>query len=169
MNKLVVMSGVPGSGKSYFSNTLKRIKGSHVYIVSSDQIRAMLCGNQQDLSHDKVVWEMYYELAKAYSKDPDGIVILDSTNSTTNYRVDSVKPLKSYFNEIDLVSFKLDKTTVLNQNLQRDWPIPTDALKDLIERFEVPNEIDKEFFDNIWIVESNDIASIIKAISNNNN
>ncbi len=165
MNKLVVMSGVPGSGKSYFSNTLKRIKGRHVYIVSSDQIRAMLCGNQQDLSHDKVVWEMYYELAKAYSKDPDGIVVLDSTNSTTNYRVDSVKPLKLYFNEIDLVSFKLDKTTVLNQNLQRDWPIPTDALKDLIERFETPNEIDKEFFDNIWIVESNDIASIVNSIA----
>lgn len=165
MNKLIVMSGVPGSGKSYFSNTLKRIKGSHVYIVSSDQIRALLSGNQQDLSHDNIVWQMYYSLARAYSKDPDGIVILDSTNPSTKYRIKPVSKLKPYFDEVDLVSFKLDKKTVLNQNLERDWPIPTEVLKNLIEKFEYPNDKDKAFFDNIWLIDSNDISPVINKIA----
>jgi len=50
MSKLVVLSGVPGSGKSYFSSALRKYKGSRVYVVSSDALRNVMLGNQQDLS-----------------------------------------------------------------------------------------------------------------------
>ena len=45
MNKLIILSGVPGSGKSYFSKTIKKIKNSHVYIVSSDELRKEIGAN----------------------------------------------------------------------------------------------------------------------------
>ena len=81
MNRLIVLSGVPGSGKSYFSAALKRAKKKHVYIVSSDELRLNILGNQQDLSEDELVWKIYYSLVEAYSIDKNGIVILDATHS----------------------------------------------------------------------------------------
>ena len=89
MNYLVVLSGVPGSGKSYFSNALREDKEKHVYIISSDQIRKDICGNQQDLSQDPLVWKIFYSLIKTYSEDKEGIVILDATNAKKEYRNDS--------------------------------------------------------------------------------
>ena len=107
---------------------------------------------------------MYYKLAKVYSLDKQGIVVLDSTNAKTEFRVDKVLPLKKSFNEVDLVVFKLDKITVMEQNLDRKYPIPSDALEKLIDNFEDIGEREKEFFDNIYIVDKHDLTPIIEQI-----
>ena len=164
MNKLIVLSGVPGSGKSYISLLLKERRKSHLYIVSSDNLRAQIGGSQTNLSNEKLVWDMYYKLAKVYSLDKQGIVVLDSTNAKTEFRVDKVLPLKKSFNEVDLVVFKLDKITVMEQNLDRKYPIPSDALEKLIDNFEDIGETEKEFFDNIYIVDKHDLTPIIEQI-----
>ena len=164
MNKLIVLSGVPGSGKSYISLLLKERRKSHLYIVSSDNLRAQIGGSQTNLSNEKLVWDIYYKLAKVYSLDKQGIVVLDSTNAKTEFRVDKVLPLKKSFNEVDLVVFKLDKITVMEQNLDRKYPIPSDALEKLIDNFEDIGEREKEFFDNIYIVDKHDLTPIIEQI-----
>ena len=165
MNKLIVLSGVPGSGKSYISLLIKdRMKAGHVYVVSSDSLRKQICGTQQCLDHDNLMWAMYYEMAKAYALDKDGIVILDSTNSRRMYRIDKVKPIKHLFNEVDLVTFELDKLTVMRQNMERDFPIPSDALERLIDEYEHVNEEDKEFFDNIFTIDDSYLNTVIDKI-----
>ena len=112
MNKLVVLSGVPGSGKSYFSKAIKKIKGSHVYVVSSDELRALIAGNQSSIEYEDLVWKMFIELAKTYSNDKEGIVILDATHISADLRVDRNMVLKDLFDEIDLVMWDLDKADV---------------------------------------------------------
>lgn len=164
MNKLVILSGVPGSGKSYFSAQLKKHKGSHTYIVSSDALRADILGNQQDLSADRLMWKMYYKLAYVYSMDPDAIVVLDATHSTSFYRIEATKKIKPLFQEIDLVSFNLPKDIVLYQNKNREFPIPEDVLITLLGKFETPDEKDKEYFDKIFVIDSHEIDSIIEQL-----
>lgn len=164
MNKLIVLSGVPGSGKSYISLLLKEKRKSHLYIVSSDNLRAQVGGSQTNLDNEELVWDMYYELAKVYSLDKEGIVVLDSTNSKTEFRVDKVVPIKDRFDEVDLVIFKLDKITVMEQNLDRKYPIPSDALERLIDNFEDITDVDKKFFDNIYVVNKHDLTPIIEEI-----
>lgn len=165
MNKLVVLSAVPGSGKSYFSLLLKeKKKDGHLYVVSSDKLRAQVGGVQTNFSNEALIWEMYYDLARVYAKDKDGIVVLDSTNAKKEFRIDKVKPLKELFDEIDLVMFKLDKVTVMRQNLDRDYPIPTDALERLINNFEDISKEDEDFFDKIFIVNKRDLKPIIDKI-----
>lgn len=163
-NKLVILSGVPGSGKSYFSAQLKKAKKAHVYIVSSDALRDLILGNQQDLSHDRIMWKMYYKLAYVYSIDPEAIVVLDATHTTSFYRIEATKFLKPMFGEIDLVSFNLPKDMVLYQNINREFPIPEDALLGLIDKFEAPDEKDKEYFDKIFVITSHDIDEVINAL-----
>lgn len=164
MPKLIVLSGVPGSGKSYFSAKFKSMKKGHVYIVSSDEIRDKVTGNQQDLSQDKLVWKLFYGLTRIYGMDEEGTVILDATNSICRYRVSIVEPFRKIFNEIDLVAFDIDKDLVRKQNKERDYPVPDDVLEVLIEKYEGPNEVDCRFFDNIHIIKDHDIEPTILSL-----
>ena len=164
MNKLVVLSGVPGSGKSYFSKTLKKVKNNHVYVVSSDELRAIISGSQSNLDYEKLMWEMYYDLAKVYAKDKEGIVILDATHVSKELRVDANREVAELFDEVDLVMWNIDKQIVSNQNLQREYPIPPQALEMFFSIFEPPCEEDEKFFDKIIVIENADIAPAIEAI-----
>ena len=101
MNKLIVLSGVPGSGKSYFSALLRLQKKTHVYVISSDGLRREILGNQRNLSEDELIWRIFYALTKAYSEDKNGIVILDATNAKKQYRLDNIKPFKNMYDQID--------------------------------------------------------------------
>ena len=168
MNRLIILSGVPGSGKSYFSNTLKKIKNSHVYVISSDNLRKEITGSQNDLNFEPLVWKLFYGLAEVYSNDKDGIVILDATHVSTHLRVDKTKHLRPLFDEIDLVMWDIDKTIVSGQNLQREYPIPPEVLDQFFKIFELPTEEDKKYFDKISIVKSNnEIAEVIKELDLN--
>lgn len=164
MNKLIVLSGVPGSGKSYFSAALKKHKKSHVYVVSSDALRDTILGNQQDLSADRLMWKMYYKLAYVYAVDPDGVVILDATHSTSFYRIEATKVLKPMFDEIVLISFNLPTDIIKYQNFHREFPVPTDVLNSLIEKFEAPDEKDAEYFDKIYVIKNQHIDTIINEL-----
>lgn len=164
MKTLIVLSGVPGSGKSYFAHSLRDYKKGHVYIISSDAIRDLVTGNQQDLTEDPLMWKMYYELAKVYSADPNAIVILDATNKSAYYRVETTKQLSSYFDKFILIAFDIDEDTVLRQNLDREFPIPTKAVKEFLSTIELPNEIDKGFFNEVYIVKNDNFEDIIKKL-----
>lgn len=169
MNKLVVLAGVPGSGKSYFSSTIKKIKTSHVYVISSDQLRKEIGGSQSNLNNEDLVWKIFLDLAKAYSSDKNGIVILDATHINSELRVDRNKELKSLFDETYLVVWNLDHLVVSNQNLQRDYPIPPEAMNMFFDKFEMPDEKDKAFFDHIIYINNSDIAPAIAALNLENN
>ena len=78
MKTLIVLSAMPGSGKSTWANQYQK-EHPHTLIVSSDQIRFELTGQTQDFSKQKEVWELFslriHEYAKMYD---DVTVILDA-------------------------------------------------------------------------------------------
>ncbi len=164
MNKLIVLSGVPGSGKSYFCKTIKKIKESHIYIVSSDELRREITGRQSNLNEDELMWKIFFSLAKTYSLDKEGVVVLDATHVSKKMRVDRNKKLKHLFEEVDLVMWNIDKQIVANQNLQREYPIAPDVLERFYQILELPTEDDEKFFDKIIMVTSNDIAPVIQKL-----
>ena len=163
MNKLVILSGVPGSGKSYFSTALKN-KRQHVYIVSSDGMRKLILGSQRDLSDEKTVWKVLYEVVKAYSFDEKGIVILDATNIYSRYRIELFHMFKKYYKEIYLVFFSIKTETLINQNEEREYPVPLDVLQSFRERLEPPIEKEEQLFNGVFKVDSHDIEPIIDKI-----
>ena len=128
MPKLILLAGIPGSGKSYLCSLVKKIKRSHIYIVSSDELRNLISGDQADLSKDAIMWQMFLELPKIYAKDPDALVFLDATHASVEYRTKSIEHLIPYFNEVNMIMFKLDKGLVDNQNIAREHPVPQNVL-----------------------------------------
>ena len=161
MNHLVVLSGVPGSGKSHLSKAIKESVNKHIYVISSDAIRKEMLGDQRDLSQDDLVWKMYYSLVKVYAQDKDAVVVLDATHASKKYRLETIKPYRELYDQIDLICFQLDKETVLRQNKDRDNPIPEDALLKLIDSYELPDEEEKAFFDHIDYLTNHEIEHII--------
>ncbi len=164
MSKLVVLSGIPGSGKSYFSKLLRKKKVGHVYIISSDALRDMVTGSQRNLSEEKLMWKMFYDLAKVYSADTRGVVVLDATNTCVEYRVGNIKPLKSFFDEVDLVVFNVPKEKVMEQNLDREFPIPEVILEEYYDNFVPPQKEDYEFFNNVYVTIGSDLEEVVKKI-----
>lgn len=165
MNKLIVLSGVPGSGKSYFSKAVKKMKNSHVYVVSSDELRKEITGSQSNLTAEELVWKLFYSLAESYSLDKDGIVIMDATHTSSHLRVDKNIQFKDKFDEIDLVMWNIDRDIVMNQNFQRDYPIPIEAMEKFFEIFELPSQKDYDFFDKVLVVTNGDLAHVLKELN----
>ena len=167
MAKLIVLSGVPGSGKSYFADAFRKEVGSgHVYVVSSDALRYEVTGNQQNLEEDKLVWKLFYGMASVYAMDKNCICIMDATNSVCKYRVGITKPFKKMYDEIHLVAFDLDKDIVRAQNLNRLFPVKADVLEELFTKYEAPNEQDYEFFDSVTIIKDHNIYEVIEKLKN---
>lgn len=166
MAKLIVLSGVPGSGKSYFADAFRKEVGGHVYVVSSDALRYEVTGNQQNMEEDKLVWKLFYGMAHVYAMDKSGICILDATNSVCKYRVGITQPFKKMYDEIHLVAFDIDRDVVRSQNLNRLFPVKPEALEELFEKYEAPNEQDDEFFDSVTIIKDHNIQEVIDKLKN---
>ena len=164
MRTLVILSGIPGSGKSYISHSIKEIKGQHVYIISSDAIRKDMLGSQRNLSKDNVVWDIFYNLPKVYAYDEDAFVILDATHTSSNQRKDIYKSFKDMFDKIYLVSFYLSKETAFKQNKEREYPVPDYVLESFYNNFELPDEEEKQLFDKVYIIQNEEIDKVINDI-----
>jgi tRNA uridine 5-carbamoylmethylation protein Kti12 len=137
---------------------------NHVYIVSSDKLRNLITGNQQDLSCDQIMWKMFYELPKIYSLDKESIVIMDATAIEEKYRIDSNKEIKTYFDEIILVYFEIPKEIIDKQNLNRDFPLPQEIVDTYFNKFQKPTENDVNFFNKIYKVTTNNFEEIAEKL-----
>lgn len=167
MSKLIVLSGVPGSGKSYLSHCIKYKTHSHLYIVSSDELRKIITGNQQDLTQDSIMWKMFYELPKSYSFDENAITILDATNPTLLARTEKIEHLKQYYDELILVVFDLEKELVKRQNLEREFPIPEDVLDRFFDFFQPIGEEENNFYHKIYKIKCLDeVREVVEALLN---
>ena len=162
MNRLIVLTGVPGSGKSYFARHLKSQNPEHVRIISSDELRKELLGSQQNLSNEPLVWKTFYQRVADASKYKEDIIVLDATQAKKQYRLDNIKPFVSLYDEVDLICFLLDKDLVLKQNREREFPIPEDALLRLIDEFELPDAEEKTLYNHLDIIRSHDVEEIVK-------
>lgn len=164
MKKLIILSGIPGSGKSYFSKCVKEIKCNHVYIISSDAIRKDMLGSQRNLSKENVVWDIFYNLPKIYSLDDECLVILDATHIKKELRLRVRNDLKDYFDEIDLISFYLPKDIAAKQNKEREYPVPDYVLDSFFNEFELPDDEEKSIFNHVYVIHNAEIDKIITDI-----
>ncbi|MBP5217219.1 MAG: ATP-binding protein [Bacilli bacterium] len=86
MKTLILLSGIPGSGKSTWAKTYLN-EHPNTKIVSSDGIRVRLFGSRQAFNDERLVWRTYLEDIHAYAREGNDVtVIADSTNLTNHYR-----------------------------------------------------------------------------------
>lgn len=83
MSKLIIMVGLPGSGKSYAAHVLN--KENDYEILYSDAFRKRMFGDENDQAHNEQVFAEMHKWLRAYltyGRD----VIYDATNTTVKAR-----------------------------------------------------------------------------------
>ena len=141
MKTLIILSAMPGSGKSTWA---KKYKEEHpnTFIVSSDEIRYEITGQKQDFSRQSEVWALFSSRIHEYANKGDDVtVILDALNDLNILRTKYVQE-NPEFDRYELVLFPRTVEQIKYYNKQRDFTsiVPDEQLEVLMAKWEEPSQ-----------------------------
>ena len=150
MKTLIILSAMPGSGKSTWAKKYQK-EHPHTLIISSDQIRYEITGQAQDFSKQKEVWELFSFRIHEYAKKYDDVtVILDALTDLNMLREKYVKE-NPEFDEYVLVLFPrtLEQIRFYNKQRKETSIVPDEQLEVLINKWEEPTEEIRKLFNKV--------------------
>lgn len=147
MNKLIVMVGLPASGKSTYSKELATKENA--IILSSDQLREELYGDVNDTEHNNEVFaELHRRIKENLAKEKN--VIWDSTNLNYKKRKIFLEGVRKTNCTKECYFMATPYEVCLEQNSQRNRQVPEHVLKRMYKSIYVPQYY--EGFDKIHII-----------------
>ena len=161
MSIFVMVSGVPYSGKSTYSNKLKS-EGFKVH--SSDDIREELFGNVVTTKEQnkEVFKTLHKRIKEDLSKGLD--VCYDATNISYKRRMGFLQEIKKYNPYTKCVFMAIPRDVLLERRRHRDRIVPVDVIDKMLKTIYIPQYY--EGWDEIEIVRYyNDNADIEKNLN----
>lgn len=134
-NVLIVMCGLPASGKSTYSQWLA--ESGIFQRVCPDLIRKELYGDENIQGDGKRVFEIAHRDIKEYAWLGEN-VIFDATNINAKRRKELVKEMRPYFDIIICKWFHTPYDTCIGRNAERERKVPEDVITRMWENFEPP-------------------------------
>lgn len=163
MARLIILSGIPGTGKSTFAKN-RLIQYSNY--ISRDEIRFNLLRAGEDyFAHERQVWTEYVaRIADLLNEGKD--VIADSTNLSKKSRKKLLNDLDLFVNKdftIEIYSFKVPIEVALARNAQREGRarVPDDALRKMEKSFIFPSYEEDNRIQVIFEVDENERVRVI--------
>lgn len=167
--KLIMMIGIPASGKSYIAEQIKldgeKVSDDKIVIHSSDKLRKELFDDVNDQSNNA---ELFKELEKRIKVDlANGVsVIYDATNINKKRRKSFLNTLKNISCEKICAVVLSPYEDCINSNHERDRCIPDEVITRMYKHYQPPSI--KEGFDNIVLMYNIlDSSSVDKYTINN--
>lgn len=128
--RLILLIGLPGSGKSYLADQLKQMysaSGGDIAIVSTDAIRAALFGDAAIQGSWLLVWrevERQFQQA-AQPACPRDATLYDATHTRRQHRREAVALARTTgFRHITGIWLDTPLAVCLERNRQRDRQVP---------------------------------------------
>jgi predicted kinase len=145
VNKLIMMVGIPGSGKSTYAE--KIAKQENAVVVSSDKMREELFGDvSEQRKNRRLFGEMYKRVSSYLSQGRN--VILDSTNLSSSKRSYILRKFKPYLKVCYYIEVPLSKA--INNNMNRERHVPEHVIRRSFDMLQEPAFI--EGWDEIHII-----------------
>ena len=157
---LIVMVGIPGSGKSTIAEELKNTYNFQIF--SSDRIRAEVLGDENNQTRNYYVFKLLYERLKNTLKEGKNCII-DSANVTIKDRSNIFKKLSGV--DFDAVAYVVptDVEECIQRDLKRERKVLREVIEKFARKFTLPSE--EEGFSDVIIGSSqseiNRLAKII--------
>lgn len=135
MSKLIMMIGLPASGKSTIAK--KYAKKENAIIISTDELRQELLGNENSQENNELIFK---EAEKRLKENiiNDKNVIFDATNISYKRRIDWL----NRFNKFNVYKIAILIATpyeeCLLRNAKRDRKVPEEVIKNMYHNFYVP-------------------------------
>jgi predicted kinase len=136
--RIVVLIGLPGSGKSTYLAQLG------VTGLSSDAIRNLLADDETDQTiHDRVFQTLRYLLRQRLAIGRP-VTFIDATNLTVEERRPYIGIGKSYGCQVEAVFFDVPLEVCRARNAQRQRVVPEDAMAKMSAKL-VPPDVEEGF------------------------
>ena len=155
MNKLIMLIGLPASGKSTWSSKYMECH-ENTELVSSDSIREEVFGDVNDQKHNGEVFNIIHKRVVAAIKSGKD-VILDATNLSRKRRIGFLKSIPNCLAEA--IVFAIPFELCCERNAARERVVPQSAMEKMYRSFQPPHYA--EGFDDIQIVGSKDVGLYI--------
>lgn len=137
MNRLIMMIGLPGCGKSTYAKKAIEVGARHnLKVFSSDEYRAKMLGDWRDQSANKKIFDQLYKDLSEWLKQGND-AILDATNVTKKDRsraFELINILRDKYNleiEVDAVQMVTPPSICLDRCILRENPTTWDEYKEL--------------------------------------
>lgn len=154
MRTLILMAGVPGSGKSSWA---KRYAAAHPnsYVVDTDEVRRSITGDYRKFTEPvSLAWdEMIRQANELLAKYEDVTVIIDSTFLNDERRLYFLSRLKGYDRLVHYMVKYHDYSEVFIRNKQRPeekW-VPEETIRKMIDSYVDPSPEVASRFDEITV------------------
>lgn len=165
MKKLVVMAGIPGSGKStYAKKEIDKLNGKAI-IISRDEIRFSILKDGEDyFAHENEVFKEFINQIKWNLENTDLIVYADATHVNIGSRTKLLRALGETLKnvKVECIFMKTSLEECFRRNDLRSGikKVPQGALRRMFYSSEEPTF--EEGFDNIFFIKNNEIEVISK-------
>ena len=156
MNKLIMLIGLPASGKTSFTKTLQSsYKKDDIEIISSDAIRKELFGSEEEQKYNDKVFEEVYKRAR-FSIQHKKITVIDATNLNRKRRINFIKVMPKC--EVEAVVFAIPFEVCCERNENRERVVPMSAMERMYKSFQPPHHA--EGFNKIKYVHLEDFDDV---------
>jgi predicted kinase len=134
-NVLIVLGGLPASGKSTYAEML--VESGIFQRVCPDLIRKELYGDENIQGDGAKVFKIAYHDIREYGCLSENVVF-DATNINANRRKELVKSMRGYFDIIIFKWFNTPFDICKDRNAKRERVVPEEVLKRMWFNFEEP-------------------------------
>ncbi len=131
--EVIIMSGLPGSGKDNYINTSLDLPQ-----VSLDELRRKYKIKAGDKYGTGFIIQTAKEKAKEFLRKKESF-IWNGTNITKQIRTQVIDLMRSYGAKVKIVYVETPYHKLMEQNQNREYPIPVLELERFINKLEIPN------------------------------
>jgi len=146
--RIVVLSGLPGSGKSTWLDC--KLKQSGGGALSSDAVRKLLADDETDQTIHIQVFQTIRYLLEQRLAIARPVTYIDATNLTPEERRPYIDIARAHGCEIEAVFFDVPLDVCLERNARRHRVVPVDALAKMAAKLVPPSVA--EGFGNATVV-----------------
>ena len=127
-NVLIVLGGLPASGKSTYAK--EKLKSEETIVLSSDELRKELLGNESDQTNNEIVFRTLYARAKEYLQNGKNVVI-----DATNINIKARRGLLSNFAKMPIERIAIVFATPFEICIERDKSRKRTVGEEVIKKF----------------------------------